>query len=347
MNNRNDLFCSFENFKPFKQDGYPKTGVYFAEWAQSKTRTAIMAYGKNVDAFWFYTDDNLTLEDARVKLGGVEVLSQEEYEKMYSEWVAKTAIKINRQIDTFWASHQPADILAAKVPCFIDDMRVDLSEAPATRFTEKGFLKSPVSRIHCGEYLHLKITRQWGEFDYFGTGAYIRGELTSYPVLNPSEDFKRVAEQRYGLKAIKSPLAPLLPLTDKSAFSLFGWSVSGGVGCSDVAINVASGAVVPLDDGNDLSHHKMGWSYAHKYMGSHGNTGEIVIMRKHGALDFGLGDELIESIGGGSKTQGVAKLVKYLCALMVFSGWNPSDALTIHAGNEELDIWPQEVLSQC
>lgn len=347
MTGPNELFCSFEGFKPFKQDGSPKPGVFFAEWKQSKNRTAIMAYGRNVDAFWFYTDENLTLEDAKAKLGGVAVLSQEEYEKRYSKWVAKTAVKIRKQIDTFWASRQPANILAEKTPCLIGDMRIDLSGAPVTRFTEKDFLKSQVSRIHCGEYLHLKIKREWGEFDYFGTGAYIRGELTSYPLLAPSTLFQKTAEHRYGLKAIKSPLAPLLPLTDKSAFSLFGWSVSGGVGCSDVAINVASGAVVPLDDENDLSHHKMGWSYAHKYMGPHGNTGEMVIMREHGVLDFGLTDELIESVGDGSKKQGVSKLVKYLCALMVLSGWNPSDALTIHAGNEELDIWPQEVLSQC
>lgn len=347
---RNRHFCSFEGFKPFKKDGTPKKGVIFAEWQQSKDRTAIMAYGKNADAFWYYTDDKITLDEARKFLGNVQILSHAEYEKIYKAQLVKAAEKINKHIDAFWKDRNASEILSSDHPCSLDDMNIDLTGKSPIQFTESGFLKSPVSRIHGGEYKHLKIKRSWGEFDYYGTGAYIRGELTSYPKLAPSADFVRVAQERYGLKAISSPLAPLLPLTQKSGYSLFGWSVSGGVGCSDVAINLASGVVVPLDDQNDLSHHKHGWSYAHKYMGTHGNTGEMVIMRKHGEFDFGISDDLFTLIGGGDFEKGSAKVVRYLCALAVLAGWNSEDVVTLQglrSGDQTQEIIPREVLLQC
>ena len=343
----NDYFSSFEGFKPFNADRTPKKGVIFAEWQQSKTRTAVMAYGGTKDAFWFPGDRGVSLSEA-AELLAVKIMPAAEYEKIYKAKLVKAAAKINKNIDRFWAKRDPSFIVNCLPPCGLDDMKIDLSSAEPVCFNEKEFLRVPNAYI--SSYKRFRIKRSWGEFDYYGTGDYVRGELTKYPSSIPSPPFTAIAWQRYGLKAIRSPLAPNGPLTSKSDFSLFGWSVSGGVGCDDVAINLAAGVVVPLDDTNDISLHKKGWSYAYKYMGQYGITGEMVIMRKDGILDLGLQDELIELVGNGDYKAGLKKIVRYLCALMVLSGWDPDDQIELYdldREDVEKEVVPREVLSAC
>ena len=307
-----------------------------------------MAYAGTKDAFWFPAEGGLSIAEA-AKLLGVTILPEAEYEKIYKTKLVKTAAKINKNIDRFWAKRDPSFIVNCLPPYRLDDMRIDLTSAEPMCFNEKEFLRKSHAEVGC-VYKRFRIKRSWGEFDYYGTGAYVRGELTKYPISMPSSCFTAIAHQRYGLKSIRSPLAPTNPLTSKSDFSLFGWSVSGGVGCDDVAINLAAGVVVPLDDTNDISLHKKGWSYAHKYMGQYGVTGEMVIMRKHGCFDLGLQDELIELVGNGDYKAGLKKIVRYLCALMILSGWYPDDQIELYdldREDVEKEVVPREVLAAC
>lgn len=345
--NKNRFFCSFSDLKPFNTDEAPKKGVIFTDWKQSEDRHAIMAYSKDMvtDAFFFYTDKGMTLEAATEMLG-VTVMSEKDFDdQILSPWFHKNAKNISKNIDKFWASRSPNEIQAPQNLAELDDMKA-ICEADNLQYDSlTKFMADPISKTH-GDFHKFAIRQDWGMCEYSGTGAYVRGEINTYPKSVPAQEFARIASERYGLKAISSPLVPIRPYTDNSAESFFGWSVSGGIGCGSVAINLASGAVVPLDSVNDLSNHKHGWSYAHRYMGSHGHTGLMAIIRKHGEIDFGLCDEILELVGNGNLEAGKAKAARYLCALMVLAGWPEDEPLSVNTDDVAAKIFPKEVIGQ-
>lgn len=331
----NKCFCSFQDFKPFNNDGTVKDGVVLYDWEQRPGRRAVLAASisnPDLSAFVFYTDAGKTLAEMKRMLG-CEILSGEEYDDKYyyphiDKGIAGIAATLKR------ISSASAEIHSASGN--IDKTPADY---PLISLKDVAALRKSVEKASMRQFNTIKVRPDWSDraYEYKGTSRYVLNCIEGtcgdgheihpqYPILCES-----LGLELYTVTCLK----PVFPFSKQSRRSLFGYSVDGGVGCYAVAINIATGYMVPLDQHNAVSTHKHGWDWAHLYLGKeHGCSTQMVIIRDCGnriEVDSGINHEDLGKRNG----QTPKEILKALSILLRNTGIKPGTPVEYQYGESQ------------
>lgn len=340
----NTYFCSFSGFKPFKKNGTPKNGLIFYDWLQNPpSRHCVIATNTHfsVDAFFFYSDYQKSLAEVSAMLG-VPILSQAAFEEHY--WQPRLKARKEAIVNRITAARDIFGRIQPGPPQKDDTGQPSLLSDHELHFQNMAALEKHLKQFEDNDFVTVYLTQDWGTFAYQGLIRYVRNRVKdTYGQGFEADPHYLELCRKFGLEYHRpSCLKPIRPLRESWKNSLYGYSVDGGTKCNAIAINLVSGRVVPLDAENDISTHKHGWSYAHKYLGlQHGCENEMVILRRyHKGVMVDLGfcpEELL-----GEKSQ---RLFAYLAKLSHLNGASPRWSLDFNNREETqrpLSYWLEQ-----
>lgn len=328
---RNRYFSTFgKPFHPFTRLGAPRPGVVFYDWIQSGERHCIIAANQThtENASWFYTDGGITLAEAE-KLLDVKVMSTKEFdEKHWNPHLAKgfpkMAMRIRKGLEL-----APAIIASAET---LKPSPLDF-RAKTTReeyFTDPQALTyKAAGSDHTFTDVTVRVPNTRGGFydqQYAGLLRYALNCVkdTYGKGFEADPAFAELCQAQGLIYYAASCLKPVMPFDNSTASSLFGYSVDGGIACNSIALNLATGHIVPLDSQNDISTHKHGWSYMNKYLGAYGQSHFSSILRVSGAnwaqIDSGIDGPYLKQFGGGIDWEDV---LAYLALVLIRNGLSP------------------------